>query len=411
MADKIQINMLGEFTLTYRDKVVSDKDNRSKKVWTLLEYLIAFHSESITHDALIELLWHGTDNNVDSENALKTILHRTRSTLDILGYTDHKLILHRRETYSWNNAAAFEVDIDHFKEACTQAANPNLSVRERLTHYYTAFDLYKGKFLPKNGEDDWIIPISDYYHSLYINAVHNMIELLLAEEQYSEIIRICAKASSIDPYDEPIHYHFIRCLYMTGKQKEAVEKYQYVMKLFYDKFGINPSEEITNLYQEIIQEEQSPVTDLNIIKEKLREQDAQKRAYLCDFSVFQNLYRIEARSAARNGLSVFLCLITIGVNRNTGDNALMAAAMERMADTIGQSLRAGDVYARYSVNQYIIMLSAASYENCTMIGNRIMKSFDNSKPKLNVTASFMLNELEPITFDSPHEAEGSEARE
>ena len=66
-------------------------------------------------------------------------------------------------------------------------------------------------------------------------------------------------------------------------------------------------------------------------------------------------------------------------------------------------LRAGDVYARYSVSQYIIMLAAANYENCTMIGERILKGFRNAKPKLNVSVSYMLSELEPLYFDKSAE--------
>lgn len=403
MADKIMIRMLGEFSMTYRGNMISDSDNRSKKVWTLLEYLIAFHTKAVAHDTLIELLWHNADNGVDSENALKTILHRTRTSLEPLKYTDHKLILHRRETYFWNEDSNFELDIDVFHKLCEDAALQNLSVKERLDCSYKAFDLYKGRFLPKNKDEDWVIPVAEYYHSMYLTMVHNMIDLLLAEENYDEIIRICNAVVAIDPYDEQTYYHLIRSLFMVGRQKEALDQYQHVMHLFYDTFGINPSDEITDLYQEIVKEDHSPATDLNLIKEILKEQDAQKQAYLCDFSVFKNLYRIEARSASRNGLSIYLCLITMNTLKNTADNTLLASAMGRMADTIGQSLRVGDVYARYSVNQYIIMLSAANYENCNMIGNRIINSFNNSRPKLNVGVSFMLTELEAQSFNSSDE--------
>ncbi len=391
--------MLGEFTLTYQGNVISDQDNRSKKIWTLLEYLITFHKKEVSHATLINLLWHNTESSVDPENALKTILHRARTSLEKLNYPAAKLILHRRDNYSWNNDLEYEIDIDQFEEYCTLAEDPNRSVADRLTLYYKAFELYKGRFLPKNSDDDWVIPVAAYYHSLYIKAVHHMIELLLADEEYNQVIHICTTASSIDPYDELIHYHLIRSLYMTGNHKKAIEQYEHVIHMFYDSFGINPSEDITQLYQEIMKEEKSPVADLNIIKEHLREQNAEKTAYLCDYSVFKNLYQIEARSAARSGLSVFLCLITLTALKPTSDNTLMANALERMSGTIAQSLRSGDVYARFSVNQYILMLPAASYENCTAIAARILKSFTNSKPHLNVGASYALSELEPQMFD------------
>ena len=403
MKNRIHIRMLGEFTLTCGECVVSDKDNRSKKVWTLLEYLITFHAVEISRETLLGLLWPTAEGGIDSENALKTILHRARAVLDSLGGAHQKLILHRRGAYQWNNSADFELDLDQFRQACTSAADPELSEEQRLEFCDSAFRLYRGRFLPKNTEDDWVIPVAEYYHSLYIGTVHRMIELLISRGRFDEVIRVAGAASAIDPYDEPFHYHLIRSLYMTGRRRDAVERYHEVLRLFYDKFGINPSEDIMKLYREIVREELFPVADLNIIKGQLREHNAKKRAYFCDFSVFQNFYHVEARSALRNGLSVFLCLITLEAAKPAGDNSLMASAMARMAASIGQSLRAGDVYARYSACQYIIMVSAASYENCTKISARITESFTALKPKLSVRVSCTLSELEPLLFEGdPH---------
>lgn len=403
MSDPIKITMLGGFTLTYGTNTVSDRDNRSKKVWTLLEYLITFHTREISHNALTELLWPGSGQEVDSENALKTILHRARATLAALGYTKDKLILHRREYYCFNPDVSFVLDIDQFEEYCKTAGRADLTLPERLKNYRLALSLYRGRFLPNNSEDDWAIPVSGYYHSLYLNAVHESIRLLLADKRFNEVAELCHEASAIDLYDEAVRYHLIRSLYLTGKRKEAIDEYRHVLQLFYDTYGINPSDELTALYQEITQEVHSQNADLSVILNRLREQNAKRCAYFCDFSVFQNLYHIEARSADRNGQSVFLCLITLTAEKEPADHALMAAAMAKMADTIGQCLRVGDACSRYSVNQYVIMLSAANYESCTMIGSRIIKTFQSTKPKLNVAADYVLRELEPPLFSTESE--------
>ena len=142
MADKIQINMLGEFTLNYQGRVVSDTDNRSKKIWTLLGYLIANHSSKITHKILTHLLWQDAEVTTDSENALKTLLHRTRAILDTLEYREEKLIIHRGSTFSWNNAVNFSLDIDnleHFYAAASDEKNP-LDVR--MDNYRQVLSLY-----------------------------------------------------------------------------------------------------------------------------------------------------------------------------------------------------------------------------------------------------------------------------
>ncbi len=399
MADKIQINMLGKFTLNYQGRVVSDTDNRSKKIWTLLGYLIANHSRKITHKMLTHLLWQDAEVTTDSENALKTLLHRTRAILDTLEYREEKLIIHRGSTFSWNNAVNFSLDIDNLEYFYAAASDEKNPLDVRMENYRQVLSLYNGRFLPKNCGEDWAIQLADHYHSLYLNAVHSIAELLLEKGKYDEVIHICLKSTNIDPCDELSHYSLIRSFNMTGQQNKAMEQYKYMMQLFYDKFGINPSEEITNLYREIVKEQHPAAPDLSVIKEKLTEQNAQKGAYFCDFSIFQNIYHIEARSAARSGLAVFLCLITIQEDKLPANNSSLAAAMARMAEAIGQSVRSGDVYARYSASQFIILLPAANYENCTAISSRIIKSFQAYRPKFNVSVSCMLDELDPLMFE------------
>ncbi len=398
MDDKIYIRTLGEFSISYRNNTVSDKDNRSKKIWTLLEYLITFHTKEIPTSSLIDLLW--TEDSISNapENALKTSLHRARNILDKLEYHGEKLILHRRDTFKWNTEIPFELDVLEFERYCSLASVKDKNTEERLAYYDKAFKLYKGDYLPNATAEDWAAPIITYYHSLYVKMIHEAMELLLQEEKYETLINYCCTASAIDQYDESIRYNMILALHLAGKQQAAKEEYERVMNLYYDNFGINPSKELTDLYKEIIKEEKATESDLGIIQDDLREANAKQRAYQCDYAVFQHLYHIEARATVRSGLSIYLCLITIDVPQNNANQNLLSNAMNRMSDVIGNCLRSGDVYSRYSVNQYIVMLPTACYENSVMIGNRILTAFAASKPKINVRVSYTLKHLEPIRF-------------
>ncbi len=393
----IHIRMLGEFTITYQDKIISDQVNRSKKVWTLLEYLIAFHNKEISQFTLIDLLWPDGQNE-DPLNSLKTLLHRARGLLEDLEFGEKKLLVHRRDTYAWNNSLPFDIDIELFEDICHKVSNPSLPAAERIELSLTAFRLYRGEFLPKSSNESWAISLSTHYQALYTKLVYDLCELLAKEQNYNQIVEIASTAAAFDPYDEQLHFLLIDSLYRSGKQKQALAKYESVMSLFYDKFGITPSGILSDLYQKIVKTENATETDLTIIQDELKEQDAQQRAYQCEYSVFQNLYRVEARSATRSGLSVFLCLVTIECNSKKEPSALIAKAMSRMSETIAVALRSGDVFSRYSVNQYIIMLPAASYENCTMIGERILRKFDLERPKYNVIVSYTLKHLEPSSF-------------
>ncbi len=247
MDDKIYIRTLGEFSISYRNNTVSDKDNRSKKIWTLLEYLITFHTKEIPTSSLIDLLW--TEDSISNapENALKTSLHRARNILDKLEYHGEKLILHRRDTFKWNTEIPFELDVLEFERYCSLASVKDKSTEERLAYYDKAFKLYKGDYLPNATAEDWAAPIITYYHSLYVKMIHEAMELLLQEEKYETLINYCCTASAIDQYDESIRYNMILALHLAGKQQAAKEEYERVMNLYYDNFGINPSKEMTDL--------------------------------------------------------------------------------------------------------------------------------------------------------------------
>ena len=42
-----EITMFGEFTISNGTEIITDQANRSKKVWTLLEYLIVHRDRSV----------------------------------------------------------------------------------------------------------------------------------------------------------------------------------------------------------------------------------------------------------------------------------------------------------------------------------------------------------------------------
>lgn len=396
MDDKIYIKTLGKFSITYGQNTISDSDNRSKKIWILLEYLITNHTKELSQSTLVDLFWTEDSISSDPENALKTSLHRVRSILSKLGYTKDKLIIHKRNTFSWNSSIPFQLDVEEFERFCHASASIELSVEERLVYFQKAFQLYQGDYLPKAANEDWAFPIITYYHSMYVTMVHDYCTILESLGHFTRLCECCQKAFSIEPYDELIYYYYILGLHRSGKPKAAMEQYMRILRLFYDNFGINPSQQLTDLYQEITSQEQNTEADLNIIQTDLREQNAQKKAYFCDYSVFRNLYQIEARSAERSGLSIFLLLITLdSASRST---SIISESMDRMSDVIATSLRSGDIYSRFSKNQYIILLPTSSFEDTEKIGERIIKSFTSSKPKLSIKISFNIKHLEPQLF-------------
>lgn len=401
MSENILITTFGGFSISYNGKIITDQDNRSKKLWVILEYILAYHDRSISQSSIIDLLWNEDSVTTDPENALKTCLHRVRGLLDALEIPEQKLILRKQGTISWNNSVPCEFDFEIFIDLINKAAMHSIPEEERMEYYDRAFSLYKGEFLPKCTGEIWAVNLATRYHSLFVKMVRDYMTLLDKHGQYDKIVDYCSIAAALDSRDEEINYFLIYGLFKCGNRVKAAECYNSVVNVYYDEFGVEPPKRLLSLYNEISMHEEGLEANLNSIQSDLIEKNASRSAYYCDYSIFQHFYRVMARTCARTGISIFLCLVTVRehTGKESGSGIPIAKAMERLHDTIGNSLRSSDVFSRYSKNQFIIMLPTACYEDSLRIGGRILKNFEDSRPRLDMNVSYAVKCLEPQVFE------------
>lgn len=394
--DVLQVNMLGEFSLTYKGQTILDQHSRSRKVWALLEYAIAFRDKDISQADLIELLWPEEDDISDPSNTLKTLLHRVRSQLGQLDEDLRKALTYRRGSYRWAPVVPCQIDVEDFDNYCKQAANEGDEL-VRLELLCKAIDIYKGDFLPRSALDSWVMPINTYYRAQYIKIVYEALDLLTQNGRFDQALEVCQKAVTIDPYDEGLHLSMIRCLLSTGAQRAALQHYKHVTDLFFTQFGVSPSDEMTSLYKDVVKTDKNMELDLSIIKEGLQEACPDRKAFHCEYEFFKEIYRLEARSAMRTGQVIHIALITVtSDSRRELTQKQTNATMDRLREVIATSLRRNDVFARYSVTQHLIMLPSASFENGQMVMNRIVSAFRSQYPKMPITLQYKLLPLDPL---------------
>ena len=69
------------------------------------------------------------------------------------------------------------------------------------------------------------------------------------------------------------------------------------------------------------------------------------------------------------------------------------STMKRLLEAINQSLRRGDVVSRYSGAQYVILLPSITYEDGTMVMERIIKQYYQSNRKCLLRLKYKLEQL------------------
>ena len=377
----LQVQMLGQFTLRYGDRTISDSDDRSRRVWSLLAYMLYNHGRSFAQEELIHLYWSNSEKSADPGNALKSIFHRIRTALDKLQPGLGRLLIRRKAgRYFWNNVIPLSLDIEDF-EAHFHAAEAAGDDDVRLAEYQAALTLYAGDPLPRMTDEIWTIPIVAYYHSLYTRAAAGAIELLEKQERTAEAVALCRRAIHIEPYQEDLYEHLMRGLLRTGEMKGAMSVYEEMSEQLFAHFGVMPSETLRTLYRQATRTVNDRTLTMDEVCSQLAEPAPHGGAMVCEYDFFKILYRSEVRSIARNGHSANICLLSV-----SGKDGEMLArrspdpAMNNLQVLVQNNLRRGDVIARCSISQYIILLPQANYENSRMVADRLVSAFYRRYP-------------------------------
>lgn len=391
---KLRVQMLGDFSLYAGDNKISDTEGRSHKVWLLLAYMIYHRNRAISQEELVEVLWGKDPRSSNPASALKTTFHRVRSLLDQL-WTNagHQLILRQEGGYIWNPEISMSIDADEFEKLCRNENSDEAALEQDLLY---ALELYQGDFLSRLASETWLVPITAYYHNLYIDAVMKVAPILAAHGRHREVERLCQEALVMEPTHEGIHRYLMRAMIDLGDAKGAVALYEDLSKRLFAEFGVMPEEETRALSREATRTFNEAPLPMEVIHEQLREPDQVSGALVCEYDFFRVLCHSAARSMARNGIATHIALISVSGRKGEElSKRSLERAMENLEDQIRISLRRGDAVARCSGSQYILMLPQANYENSCKVCDRIVGAFSRRYPHSPVRLQYAVHPLDP----------------
>ena len=395
MTEPIHVSMLGGFSISWGDNQIDDSNNRMRKVWLLLAYLIYTRRTRTTQEQYLTLTQGLTAEVDDPAGRLKALFYRARAMLEPLGpQAGHELILNTKGNYSWNTSIPLALDVEEFDRLYTTAAME--SGENRLALLLEALALYRGDFLPKLSMENWVMPISAYYHQRYLEGALQALSMLCEKNQWQQASVLVGKALKIEPYSEELYQYQMRCQIALSDRAGAISIYEAMSELLFNTFGVMPSEESRKLYREACRETNNFAVSAEVVRDHLQEPGNAKGAVFCEYDFFKLLYQVQARSIIRSGDVIHIALLSIhsSEDRNLSRRSL-DTAMENLQALVLSNLRQGDVVTRYSASQLIIMLPQANYENSRMVCQRILKAFTRQYPHSPVDIQFSVHPLEP----------------
>ena len=388
------VNVFGEFSIKAGNQSISGSDNRAKKLWFLLAYVIYNRHRVVKQNELIDLLWSDSEKGSNPSGALKTLFYRVRSLLDQLwDGAGKQLILCQPAGYMWNPEYPVILDCEEFdklNERISQSGDAAVDDTIRLLH------LHSGEFLQELSSELWVMPIATYYHNTYIYNLLRILPVLFDNQRYEDMVSLCQKAIALEPYHEEICRHYMRAYIALGKQKSAIDVYQNLSDRLLSELGIIPSEETRSIYYDALKSTNDHTLTIEMLQTQLQEKNSYPGALLCDYDFFRVLYYSMARSILRNSIAVHLALITISGRHDTQlSTQKREKIIENLGNTIRGSLRRGDSAARCSATQYIIMLPRANYEDSCKVCERIFKAYFNNFSRLDVNLRYEVFPIQP----------------
>ena len=397
MKECLQVKMLGGFSIRLGDRVIDDSNNRMKKVWLVLAYLIYCRNAPSAPAGCLALMQSSNEDASDPTGRLKTILYRVRTLLNQLEDSAGHRWIHRTDnSYAWDPEVPLELDVDRFESLCQQADKAE-DDRVRLSLLQEALELYTGDFLPKLTTDSWVVPLNAYYHRLYLKAVLKALQLLEQFKQWSAAAELCTRALSIDPYSEELYQHHMHCLISADRQAEAVQVYEQLTEMLFANFGVVPSDESRALFRRASGKTSDAAIPAGLLREQLREDASEKGAFVCEYAFFQMIYRLQARAIVRSGEVIHIALFSVrnsegkDLSRRSKDTAI--ANLQKL---MTENLRQGDVITRCSSSQLIAMLQQANYEDSCLVCQRILKAFHRQYPHTPAAIHYTVQPLEPL---------------
>lgn len=379
MRKTLYVTFFGRFTLSCfpwgSPNAISAQGRSSRRLWAFLQYLCAFHQKGIGQEEVIEAIWGQADVS-DPVGALKTILHRARTLLEELGFPDgKKILLYRRGRYFWAPDVELRLDTEELDRLY---AGFTASPSETLPEVLKFLPRYAGDFLPHAEDASWALSLRTFYHTRYLQLSWGAAKLLRGQGRFDEAIDICRTATTLDPYDERCQLLLIRLLHSSGMAQAALRHYSTVSELYMNQLGVSPSPEMLELYQDISKAGGERL-ELHTVRDRLSEKGCVNGPFFCEYAVFEDIYRLTARSMPRASEGAHLVMLTIvGRGSSVLETKQQAIAMKALRDFGLSLLRPGDVAAQVAPGQVLLLLPSTNREKAQAALNRVLSAFERT---------------------------------
>ena len=373
MSGQLHVEMLGGLRVWAGETPVLADPAYVRRPWHLFCYLLLNPGKALPAAALAATLWPH-EALLDADTLMDELVEDLNHEFARVGAALQP-VQEGPDGYTCNPDITWETDTTLFEQKLRLAAESGPEGRLRLL--MDALELYRGELLPKMEAELWVAPLDIHYRQLFSAAAANCCQGLQDAGRHNELLAVASAATAVEPLEENLYLYLFQALDAMEMYRAIIPAYNRVARLFAEEFGHPPGDEIEAIHQKACTHVDPLDRDVLVIKDELRAapaEDASDNAPLyCTYDVFKYLYQMVSRVVARSGGHVVLLLLTIDDGSGAKPSTrLLSSAMNQVKNAIlGGLLRKSDTFTRYSLNQYLIMLTTDKPTGAATVEERI----------------------------------------
>lgn len=392
MSETYYVKTFGGLEITNDNVTVNIVELFGKQLVNLLQVLL-FHSEKpVQKDELIDILWPESKN---PSSALKFSIFRLRSELDEIDFfKDKEVIVTTRKGYILNPNLDWNIDFVELQKAYNQInEGAELLDEKEFKIARKIFRLYQGRFYASPSQLHWILQKQEVFRQMYVKTMMRTSCYLYTQKRYDEMMLMNYQAVLIEPFNEGLHYYYMKGLVATRNYREALKYYDELNDIFLSELGTGLSKRFKQLYDIIIADHAKEENkDMETIMRELSNRDQQNQGFFCSYEIFKYFYELLLKMSVRNEQNYYLIMLQF--SDGTLDYEKVGVDFDRVKRLVSSCLRSNDLFTRTSETQLLLLVDCQTEENAHLIIQRISNKFYSIFRKKNYRMNYSVHKAE-----------------
>lgn len=392
MSETYYVKTFGGLEITNDNVTVNIVELFGKQLVNLLQVLL-FHSEKpVQKDELINILWPESKN---PSSALKFSIFRLRSELNEIDFfKDKEVIVTTRKGYILNPNLDWNIDFVELQKAYNQInEGAELLDEKEFKIARKIFRLYQGRFYASPSQLHWILQKQEVFRQMYVKTMMRTSCYLYTQKRYDEMMLMNYQAVLIEPFNEGLHYYYMKGLVATRNYREALKYYDELNDIFLSELGTGLSKRFKQLYDIIIADHAKEENkDMETIMRELSNRDQQNQGFFCSYEIFKYFYELLLKMSVRNEQNYYLIMLQFSAG--TLDYEKVGVDFDRVKRLVSSCLRSNDLFTRTSETQLLLLVDCQTEENAHLIIQRISNKFYSIFRKKNYRMNYSVHKAE-----------------